>query len=79
MEPIGISDFPEAADEYDAYLGQIARRLRDGDSTEELARFLGGLTARMGLEPRPDADLMAAREIEAWYRLSTTSFDRPRT
>ena len=73
-DPIGVSSYPEAADEYDGYLGRIAVRLRDGTGTEELARFLTDLTAHMGLDPRPEADLRAAQEIEAWYVTSTTEF-----
>jgi hypothetical protein len=78
-DPIGVADFPEAADEYDAYLGRIAKRQRDGLSTEELGQFLTSLTAYMGLESRPDADLTAAREMQAWYVASTARFtDRKR-
>jgi hypothetical protein len=29
-DPIHVRGVPEAADEYDAYLGQIASRLREG-------------------------------------------------
>ena len=39
-DPIGVSDCPEAVNEYDSYLGQIARRLREGASPEELASDL---------------------------------------
>jgi len=73
-DPIGVAGFPEAADEYDAYLGQIVKRLRDALSTQELGQFLTSLTAYMGLEPRPDADLTAAREMQAWYVASTARF-----
>ena len=73
-DPIGVAGVPEAADEYDAYLGQIAKRLREGLSAEELAQFLTSLTAYMGLEPRPDADLTASREMYAWYAASTARF-----
>jgi len=75
-DPIGVSGFPEGAewpdDEYDAYLGQIARRLREGVSIEALGSFLNHLTDEvMGLNPRPDANLAAARAMREWYDAST--------
>ena len=73
-DPIGVSDVPEAADEYDAHLGQIAARLREGVSSEDLAASLTRLTAYMGLAPRPDADLAVARAMREWYDASTSRF-----
>jgi hypothetical protein len=73
-DPIGVSGFPEAADEYDAYLGQIARRLREGVSAEVLGSFLTDLTAHFGLDPRPDADLAVAQAMREWYEVSTARF-----
>ena len=73
-DPIGVSDVPEAADEYDAYLGQIARQLREGVSNAVLGSFLSQLTDGLGLNPRREADLAAARAIREWYDASTASF-----
>ena len=70
--PIGVPDLP--ADEYDAYLGRIAVRLRDGVSTEELAAFLSDLSEYIGVESAPDADEAAASAMRAWYDSSTTRF-----
>jgi hypothetical protein len=67
-DPIGVGDAPEAADEYDSYLGQIAERLRSGTSAEDLAAYLNVLSGEpMGLDPNPDANLHAARKIVEWY------------
>ncbi len=35
-DPIGVSDTPEAADEYDIYLGGIYRLLKQGTSGNEI-------------------------------------------
>jgi len=73
-DPIGVSFAPEAHDEYDAYLGRIAVRLRDGISDAELARFLTDLATGFGLGPRPEADHEAARAIRRWYDGSTSRY-----
>jgi hypothetical protein len=39
-DPIGISDEPLAASEYDTYLAPLARRLREGASADEIADYL---------------------------------------
>jgi hypothetical protein len=75
-DPIGVSGFPEAADEYDSYLGQIAKRLREGVSDQALGSFLTHITDdEMGLNPRPEANLAAARAMREWYDASTDRSD----
>jgi hypothetical protein len=72
-DPIGVKDLAvDAGDEYDAYAGQIVRRLRAGASDEELAALLEGFRLDMGLEPA-DPPLETARRISAWYRGATGS------
>jgi len=39
-DPIGISDFPEASDEYDTYLGNIFHLINIGSTARELAEYL---------------------------------------
>jgi hypothetical protein len=69
-DPIGVDGIPEAHDEYDAYLGLVADRLRTGASTEEIARLLGSIrTSDMGLTSDKGADLGAAQATQAWYAL----------
>lgn len=51
-DPIGVSDIPEAADEYDGYLGPVYRILAGTRSEEELVEFLFRAETRtMGLIP----------------------------
>ncbi len=39
-DPIGVSDVPEAADEYDSYIGSVYRILASSRSEKELVEFL---------------------------------------
>jgi hypothetical protein len=71
-DPIGVADVPEAADEYDAYLGAIGERLRRGANADEIARFLTDVREdRMGLGPSPSSersqDMAVADRLTDWY------------
>ena len=39
-DPIGVADIPEAADEYDSYIGSVYRILAGSRSEDELVEFL---------------------------------------
>jgi hypothetical protein len=70
-DPIGVQDVPEAQDEYDNYLGPIARRLQEGAASGDIAAYLTRIEEDfMGLEPLPAAhersQAVAARLV-AWY------------
>ncbi|MBN8884941.1 MAG: hypothetical protein J0I77_04435 [Rudaea sp.] len=66
-DPIGISDVPQARDEYHGYLPQVFGLLRSGASPEVIATFLGSVaTGRMGLSPRPEHDLEVASILVTW-------------
>lgn len=66
-DPIGVKHLAEdSADEYEAYAGQLMRRLRAGASEEEVAALLEGFRRDMGLEPA-DPPLDVARRIRSWY------------
>ena len=75
-DPIGVRGDPYAAGEYDAYLGQIASRLREGATNEEIATFLDGVEEYMGLEAsgaaRARNQEIAAR-LHAWYAVAAQS------
>jgi hypothetical protein len=69
-DPIGLMGLAEdSRDEYEAYAGQIVRRLRAGSSEEELAALLESFRLEMGLEPG-EPPLGVARMICDWYRAS---------
>jgi hypothetical protein len=70
-DPIHIRGVPEAADEYDTYLGPIASRLREGASAEDVAAFLNDVEeTQMGLGASAAArrrnQILAAR-LRSWY------------
>jgi hypothetical protein len=49
-DPIGVSDTPEAADEYDGYVGAVCDLLGRKASQNEIAAYLREIeTQRMGL------------------------------
>jgi hypothetical protein len=66
-DPIGVKDLADGSeDEYDAYVGQLGRRLRAGASDEEVAALLEHFRLEMGLEPA-DLPLETAGRIRTWY------------
>jgi hypothetical protein len=49
-DPIGVSDTPEAADEYDGYIGGVCDLLKSGATDKEITEYLRDIeTGRMGL------------------------------
>jgi hypothetical protein len=72
-DPIGVKDIADdSADEYEAYSGQLVRRLRAGATEEEIAELLESFRQDMGLEPA-DPPLGTAQRIRDWYRSSVAS------
>lgn len=69
-DPIGVKHLAEdSADEYEAYAGQLARRLRAGASEEEIAALLASFRVDMGLDAG-EPPLEMARRVKEWYRSS---------
>ena len=63
-DPIGVDDVPEAADEYDSYLPQVAGRLRSGASVNEIASYLSHVRRDwMSLLSDGEADREAAARV----------------
>jgi hypothetical protein len=72
-DPIGVKRLADdSGDEYEAYAGQLVRRLRAGASEDDVALLLEQFRIDMGLEPA-DPPLETARRICAWYRQATVS------
>ena len=60
-DPIGVSDVPEAADEYDRYIGEVYDLLKSGATDKEIARYLIEIeTDRMGLTDKSGNPLLPA-------------------
>jgi hypothetical protein len=72
-DPIGLKDIAEGSeDEYEAYAGQLGRRLQAGATEEDVATLLQGFAAEMGLDPG-DPPLDTGRRIVEWYRSARPS------
>lgn len=69
-DPIGVSMFPEARDEYHSYLPRVFAQVREGRSPKDIAMLLTLLTTEpMGLMAKPDHDLSVAELLVYWKRV----------
>jgi hypothetical protein len=69
-DPIGVAGIPEAADEYDAYVGVIGGMLRDRAGSVAIAYLADVRSHRMGLGPSPEGEKAAqdvAGRLVEWY------------
>ena len=65
-------------DEYENYAPQIASRLRDGATPDEIAALLSEIrTDRMGEPPDPSKDRAVAHKIQDWYEHPFLGTDYP--
>lgn len=63
-DPIGVADTPNAQDEYDSYVPEIARMLGIGATAESIAAGLVAIeTKRMGLAADMQRALRVARRL----------------
>lgn len=66
-DPIGVSCFPQARDEYHTYSDQAFCLLIDGATKEAIAEYLGRVsTERMGLTANTENDTNAAGLLCEW-------------
>jgi len=75
-DPIGVADIPEAQDEYDTYVGQIAERLRKGESGYEIGEYLIWAEGRMGLRATDEVrerDHELGARLVSWHSAATGS------
>ena len=74
-DPIGVSRFPEARDEYCTYLDQTFGLLKKGATQEAIAEYLGKVTTvRMGLTASPENDLNSAGLLCEWRKVINEKF-----
>lgn len=62
-DPIGVADVPEAIDEYDAYVSEIARQIMAGARAQDLAAHLARLERDMGLNSNTERALRVAEAL----------------
>ena len=71
-DPIGLKEMADGSDdEYDAYVGQLGRRLRAGASEGDVATLLQSFRLEMGLDAG-EPPLETARRIREWYRAAVS-------
>lgn len=74
-DPIGVRGEPNAADEYDDYLGPLSARLREGRSADVIAGYLTEVEEdRMGLGESAAArerNQALATRLLSWYAEAT--------
>jgi hypothetical protein len=70
-DPIGVSDVPEAQDEYDSYVWPVCGMLARHEPMDRLTDHLWRVeTTHMGLRAdRQHAELIADRLIKLWERI----------
>ena len=69
-DPIGVAGVPEAADEYDGYVGSVGRMLREGASADDVAAYLADARhGRIGLGRSTVSrrERAAAARAVRWY------------
>jgi hypothetical protein len=66
-DPIGVSDEPNAQDEYDGYVGRAFELLTTGGSDKEIVEYLLWITGRMGM----DASRVSLQTVTAALRQIT--------
>ena len=66
-DPVGVSEFQEAQDEYDSCVGLVADRLRRGGSVQDVAAVLDNAERSMGMEQRPEETRRVASLLRDWY------------
>jgi hypothetical protein len=75
-DPIGVREWPDAADEYDTYVGRVGRMLRENASAGQIAGYLRDIrTDRMGLEGAAGREDAVAASLITWYRKEMQDHD----
>lgn len=69
-DPIGVYGVSQATDEYDDYVGQVARRLREGAGASDVTDYFASVMPDMGLPISAERDRVAATQVLQWYRRS---------
>ena len=67
-DPLFIGDVPEAHDEYDSYVGEVGRMLREGATQSDIESYLSRVrTEFIGLPPDLSRDRRAATAVRRWW------------
>lgn len=70
-DPIGVSNFPQARDEYHSYLPLVFRLLQSDSEADEIAKYLSNIAVdRMGLSANVEHDLAVAQLLVEWRQVT---------
>lgn len=74
-DPIGVSDTPEARDEYSTYADSVCRDALEGKSQLDISSYLTKITSeQMELDPKPEHDNEVAQIILDWAAVLKAKF-----
>lgn len=66
-DPIGVNGIPEASDEYDSYLGPLAKKLREGADARGVSEYLSEIQSqRMEIPATPDQLTDVGERVAGW-------------
>ncbi|MBK8814156.1 MAG: hypothetical protein IPN42_00945 [Methylococcaceae bacterium] len=69
-DPIGVSEVPQARDEYYGYLPQVFQLLKKGNDEKAIAEYLGKIVKQsMGLRENTQHDLKIAEILLSWKKV----------
>jgi hypothetical protein len=67
-DPIGVNGIPEASDEYDTYLGPLAKKLREGADARGVCEYLFEIQSKwMEIPARADQLADVSERVTDWY------------
>jgi hypothetical protein len=67
-DPIGVSDAPEAADEYDCMISPLMQRLHRGTTSAAVSGWLAQeLEEHFGMSADPEREDRFAAEVMRWW------------
>jgi hypothetical protein len=66
-DPIGVAGVPQARDEYESYVPQVFRLLKETVDGKDVAGYLNGLsTEHMGMGSNPSQDAEVVEALLQW-------------
>jgi hypothetical protein len=75
-DPIGVNGTPEASDEYDSYLGPLAKKLREGADARTVCQYLSEIqTERMEIPAGADQLADVGERVVSWYSIEKAEYE----
>jgi hypothetical protein len=75
-DPIEVNGIPEASDEYDSYLGPLAKKLREGADARGVCEYLSEIQSqRMEIPATHDQLADVGEQVASWYSLEKAEYE----